>query len=295
MNRQDWRQKGRLIPYRNHEIFCTDLGQPAARPVIFLHGFPTSSYDYWHLVPSLERQFRLLFIDFLGFGFSDKPPGHSYSLFEQADIVQAVAAASGVKSCHLVSHDMGNSVALELIRRSGDSRQPISFWKYVMLNGSVLLKYYRPLLAQRLLLLPLAGEAVARLMNKRFFFRQFRTVFAPDKVPPAAELEEMWDLIRYKQGTRNYARLIRYLHERRVHEYVWLEALRDSRVPVKLIWGLRDPVSVPAIARGVLEYVPDATLLELEESGHYPQIEMPARVAAEIASFLSTEPNFENS
>lgn len=60
--------------------------------VLLLHGFPSSSYDFRPVIERLgERSW--LTLDFLGFGFSDKPHRHNYSLLEQADIVQQVVAA----------------------------------------------------------------------------------------------------------------------------------------------------------------------------------------------------------
>jgi hypothetical protein len=68
---------------------------------------------------------------------------------------------------------------------------------------------------------------------------QFTSVFAPDKIPLSEELEDMWQLIKYNNGTKNYAKLIRYLKERRVHEYDWLDALGKSNIPLKLIRGCK--------------------------------------------------------
>src|SRR5260221_4652454 len=113
--------------------------------------------------------------DFLGFGFSDKPRLHDYSLFEQADIAQAVAAHFGLKRTFILTHDMGNSVALEILKR-GD---PVVD-KLVMLNGSMLLKYYRSLLSQKLLLHHIFGPVISalRLIHHPVFARQFRSLFA---------------------------------------------------------------------------------------------------------------------
>jgi len=98
-------------------------------------------------------------------------------------------------------------------------------------------------------------------------------------------LNALWKLINYNRGKRNYAKLIRYIKERKVHEHEWLEALKASTVPLKLIWGQQDPVAVPVIGRALLEYRPDAILCEIHESGHYPQLEVPEIVLREIQDF----------
>ncbi len=274
-----WRESGTWLRIGDYNIFTRMEGQ--GKPLLMLHGFPTASYDYARLVPLLADRYRCILFDFLGFGFSDKPRPHNYSLFEQADIAAAVAAQCNGEQCAILTHDMGNSVALELLKR-----RAFQVDKLVMLNGSVLLKYYRPLITQRLLLNPITGPLIAglRLVSKRAFARQFGSVFAHP--PDAAEIDAFWSLIGYNDGMGIYHRLIRYLNERRVHEYEWLDALVNHTTMLTVIWGQRDPVSVPQIAQAVLERRPDATYFPLDGVGHYPQWEAPELTAGLIRTAL---------
>lgn len=272
-----WQAQGKLIDYQGHRIFTVEAGSPEGAPVLFLHGFPTSSHDYARIVPLLADRYRLILFDFLGYGFSDKPRPHDFSLFEQADIAQNVAAHYGMARGFLVAHDMGDSVALELMRRPA----PV-FDKVVLLNGSVLLDDYRPLLLQRLLLHPIIGPMLTalRLVKRRGFGAQFGSVFA--QRPPESEIDEFWKLIEHNDGPRIYHLLIRYLNERIVHQHAWLDALQAHTAPLTVIWGQRDPVSVPSIAQVILDRRPDATYHRLDDIGHYPQWEAPDRVATAI-------------
>jgi pimeloyl-ACP methyl ester carboxylesterase len=284
-NSENWHKLGNTFQFAGNKIFCVDLGPKDAPAILFLHGFPTSSYDFHRLVPALSPNFHLILPDFLGFGFSDKPARHRYSIFEHADMVEALANACGIARGFLLTHDMGNSVGLELLRRMKPGRG-LSIQRFLMLNGGVILKYYQPVLSQRLLLVPALGEIFSRLISRRLFVQQFSSIFAPDKVPSPAELEELWRLINFNHGKRNYAKLIRYIKERKLHEHEWLEALKTSTMPFKLVWGQQDPVAVPAIGRALLEYRPDATVCELHESGHYPQLEVPEMIIREIRNFF---------
>ncbi|MBZ0300475.1 MAG: alpha/beta hydrolase, partial [Anaerolineae bacterium] len=188
---------------------------------------------------------------------------------------QAVCAHFGLDHIRLLAHDMGSSVALELLRRATPRVD-----RLILLNGSVLLKYYQPLITQRLLLNPVVGPLITglRLVNRRAFGQQFGSIFA--QRPPEDEIDAFWSLIQYGDGARIYHRLIRYLNERRVHEYPWLDALQQHPAPLTIIWGQRDPVSVPRIAEAVWERRSDAAYFPLNDSGHYPQWEVPAQVAA---------------
>lgn len=272
---QQWQTDGKYLTVNGHRIFTAAYGQGA--PILCLHGFPTASYDYARLVPLLADHYRLIVFDFLGYGFSDKPRPHNYSLFEQADITQAVAAHYGLEKCLLLTHDMGNSVTLEILKRGTPHID-----RFVMLNGSVLLKYYQPLLTQKLLLHPIIGPLITRfrLIRRRSFAQQFGSLFPTQ--PSEAEIDAFWSLILYNDGMGIYDRLIQYLAERKIHEYTWLDALQANHAPLTVIWGQLDPVSVPKIAEAVLECRPDAVYIPLADIGHYPQWEAPDRVAAEI-------------
>src|SRR4051794_28026708 len=92
-------------------------------PVLtLLHGFPSSSHDWAKAGPALAESHALVLPDFLGFGASDKPPDHTYSLHEQADLVEAVWAQIGVASTALLAHDYAVSVTQELLARRAEGR-----------------------------------------------------------------------------------------------------------------------------------------------------------------------------
>jgi len=280
-----WRQRGQYLRFSAHRIFYLEIGVRDAAPILFLHGFPTSSFDFYRIVPALAKNFRLILPDFLGFGFSDKPVSHRYSIFDYADQIEALTQSLAINECFLLTHDMGNSVGLELLRREQQGGA-IKIRRYLMLNGGMLLKYYQPMLSQRLLQLPVLGEIFSRLISYHVFSQQFSSIFAPDKKPSTSALSELWQIMNYNNGKRNYAKLIRYIKERKLHETEWLQALQNSTAPLKLVWGQRDPVAVPLIGRALLEYRPDAELVELEEAGHYPQLEAPEVVLREIQNFF---------
>ncbi len=267
-----WQEQGEFFNFNNHRIYTQVRGQ--GKPILVLHGFPTSSFDYAHIAPLLEDQYQLFFFDFLGYGFSDKPSKHSYSLFEQADITEVIAAHYGLSSVYILAHDMGDSVTLELLRRSN-----LKVEKLVMLNGSVLLDHYQALITQKLLLNAFTGPIISRLrlIRRPMFARQFGKVFA--NRPSKDEIDAFWQLVRHNDGMGIYHLLIQYLNERKIHEHTWLNALKAHTAPLTVIWGQRDPVAVPKIADAILERRPDADYHPLDNIGHFPQWEAPQRIA----------------
>lgn len=280
----EWRAHGQLVELGGHKIFVSEYGDKALPPLILIHGFPTASFDYAQLVPLVSPHRRMIMLDFVGFGFSDKPRPHDYSLFEQAALVEELAQKSQLGEVELLAHDMGSSVALLLLKR-----RQLRVSKLVLLNGSVLLKYYQPLITQRLLLHPIIGPLLTRLgvIRKSVFARQFSSLFP--KAPPDDEIAAFWTLIAHNDGARIYHLLIRYLNERKRYEYEWLDALKVHPAPLLVLWGQRDPVSVPRIAQAIVEARPDARYVPLHQLGHYPQWEDAPTIAAEILKFVGAQ------
>ncbi|XP_052365184.1 mesoderm-specific transcript homolog protein-like [Oncorhynchus keta] len=122
-----WRSAGAFFTFRSNNIFYRETygAVGSSDVVILLHGFPTSSLDWYKIWEPLNRRFnRVIALDFLGFGFSDKPRPHRYSIFEQASVVEALVSHLGLteQRVNLLSHDYGDTVALELLYRSDHNR-----------------------------------------------------------------------------------------------------------------------------------------------------------------------------
>src|SRR5258708_11563616 len=57
-----------------HRLFYREAGDAEAPVLVLLHGFPTSSHMFRHLLPALADEYRVIAPDHLGFGLSDAPP-----------------------------------------------------------------------------------------------------------------------------------------------------------------------------------------------------------------------------
>ena len=99
----------------------------------------------------------------LGYGASSKPQPHEWSLDEQADIIEQVWAQIGVERTLLVAHDVGSTVALELLARKLPVIEAV-----VLLNGGLYPQLHRPTDGQQMLLGP-DGEALAAVINQELF------------------------------------------------------------------------------------------------------------------------------
>lgn len=267
-----WRDGGRLVATPAGRVFVRSAAGRGP-VVLLLHGFPSSSYDFRGLTDRLGDR-GWLTLDFLGFGLSDKPRPHSYSLMEQADIVEQVVAESVIGPVVLIAHDMGTSVATELLARDLAGVLSFELQRAVITNGSVIIERasLRPI--QKILRGPL-GPLAARLTNRRGFIRGFATLFSDAHPLSGDEASAQWALLAREDGQRILHLLSAYLHERVAFAERWHGAVRDWPKPLSLLWATDDPVATPAVLDGLRELRPAAEVVRLAGIGHYPQIEVP--------------------
>lgn len=283
-----WKAQGRRARLLGHEIFYADSAE-IGKPVVFLiHGFPTSSWDWTPIWSKLSETYRLVAPDMLGFGFSDKPRKHRYSMMEQAYLCEALIEMLELSEFHVLAHDYGDTVAQELLARQNEGSGAGSWLSVCFLNGGLFPEAHRARPIQKLLLSPV-GPLVSALSTKRTFDRSFSAVFGPDSQPSKEELDGFWRLIHQNDGKIVFHKLITYMTDRKVHRERWVHALRNSVVPIGLINGSADPVSgAHMVARYRAVVGPDHFIVELPEIGHYPQVEAPNEVLRAYSRFLQT-------
>jgi pimeloyl-ACP methyl ester carboxylesterase len=286
MTLDEWRRAAKSFVFEGHRLAYWDEGR--GETLLCIHGFPTASWDWHRLWPGLTARFRTLALDMLGFGFSDKPRRHRYSIHEQATLHEALMASLDVPRAHLLAHDYGDSVAQELLARELERRESGGRGALIVsccfLNGGLFPEMHRARRIQKLLDSPL-GALLARLSNERGFRRSFSAVFGPRTQPNDAELRDFWALCAHQDGMRIAHRLIRYMRDRRQHRERWVGALQRTAVPLRFVNGPEDPVSGRHMAARWRELVPRGELVLLEGIGHYPQVEDPERTLHALREF----------
>lgn len=260
-------------------IFVHRAGSGPA--MTLLHGFPSSSHDWAKVAPALAQTHELLLPDFLGFGASDKPNDHAYSLHEQADIVEAVWAREGVTSTRVVAHDYAVSVAQELLARRAVGQLDVNIERLDLLNGGLYPDLHRPEPVQTALLDPDQGPAISAMLNEELFVGSIAPTFAPE-YDATEDSVDIWRSMNRDNGQSNAHLIIRYITDRAQHADRWTSALESTDVPLRFTWGMLDPVSGAHMAERIRERLPHAPFVALDDVGHWPPLEAPERVAASL-------------
>lgn len=283
----EWRGRGRWFEHRGHPIFYVDESRGSGPALLLIHGFPTASWDWTEIWPLIAPRFgRMIAPDMIGFGFSAKPPRHPYDLVDQADLHEHLLARLGVREVHLLVHDIGVSVAQELLARHLERSSPkLELLSVTLLNGGLFPETHRATRAQKLLLGPL-GPLVSRLTNEARYSASLASVFGPNTQPSPEHARAFWTLMTTNNGHRLPHRLIRYILDRRRNRERWVGALQTTRVPLRLINGPEDPVSGAHMVERYRQLVPNPDTVSLPGIGHYPAVEAPKAVADAFLEFV---------
>ena len=286
---EDWEDRGRRLDVEGGRVFVVDIPGDVERgePLLLVHGFPSSSFDWRMLIDPLARDRRVIAFDFLGYGLSDKPDV-AYSLFDQATILERVVTRLGVERAAIVSHDMGDSVTAEVLARSLEGTLPFEVTRRVLTNGSIYIEMAQLSPGQQMLLgLPDAALPAETAPTFETFAPSIASIFG-DAPPGDDELRGQWELLSRADGHRLLPRLIRYIEERRRHESRWIAALREHPAPVTVVWGDRDPIAVYAMAERFVSERAGTPLVRLDGVGHFPMIESPDRLYDAIEGALGS-------
>jgi pimeloyl-ACP methyl ester carboxylesterase len=290
-----WEQRGRYVAHDGLSVFVLDLGpaddaapDEGLDPILVLHGFPTCSFDWRHVLPAFRQRRRVVLLDFLGFGLSDKPD-RRYGIRLHADTVERVAEAVGLDRVALVTHDMGDTVGGELLARADEGSLGFDISRRVVTNGSIYIEMAHLTPGQELLLslddakLDLSGAIGDQSQG---FKGGVASTFAPAHQPDAEELDAQWQLVSRLEGNALLPRTIRYIEDRRAEQTRFTGAIETHASPLGVVWGELDPVAVHPMALRLQEARPDLDLVTLDGVGHYPMIEDPARFATAVLSLL---------
>ena len=252
---------------------------PDAPPLVLVHGFPTSSIDWFEVAERLSDRFRVCAMDFPGYGFSDKPLGWGYSLMRDAEVLEHyVADVLGLESMIVLAHDRGSSVAM--IHTTGSESQ-VNLEHLFITNGNIFLPLSNLTQAQRLMLDPETGPTLlAQATPEQLAVGMGQVTYSPPRGADDPEIQALTAIFSHDEGVKVLHETIQYLVERSQDEDSWLKALAALDVPTTFIWGVYDTVSPPRVVsyvwneymmrkpgRNSLYFVPDAN--------HYLQNDQP--------------------
>jgi pimeloyl-ACP methyl ester carboxylesterase len=250
----------------------------AEEAVVLLHGNPGSGEDWADLLERLAgERIRAVAPDMPGFGHADKPADFPYTVAGYAAHLDRLLSSLGIRRVHLVLHDFGGPWGL-----TWAAQHPDAFASVTLLNSGVLLGYRWHYLA-RIWRTRGLGEAFLATSSRPAFGLLLKHG-NPTGLPPAF-VDRMYDsmdagtkraILRLYRATGDVAGMALQIHR----------VLAPLRRPALVVWGAADPYIKVHHAYRQRETFPQAEVVELPRSGHWPMADDPEGVAAVVLPFL---------
>jgi pimeloyl-ACP methyl ester carboxylesterase len=265
--------RGRLVPTALGEIHVLEEGGAAAAPIVLLHGFAGSLHWFDRLAPLLARDHRVVRLDALGHGCSEKPAS-GYTIPEQAAAVDQALTQLGVASAPVVGHSMGAAVAVALAERNPALVERLTIIDEGPDNG-----FGDQPLMTTLGFVPVIGELFHRLSFDAAIRDGYGDAFAKD-FDLASGFDDPDQVVHdYRNMTyRSYADSWdgeeSFLRATRLDERV-----RRLGIPTLVIFGEQDGFFHADECVAAFRAVPVTRVEVLAGAGHSPNVERPADVA----------------
>ena len=251
--------------------------------LLFVHGTPTWSFDWRHLIKVLSSEHRCIALDLLGMGLSDRPHDFDYSPEAHSVVVDEFVAALRLSAITLIVHDFGGPIALPLIT---EERADVK--RLVVLNSWAWSIARDPALAGKA---KLAGSALGKWLYRwaNFSLKVIMPSAYGEKAKLTPGLHAQYLAVfpdRESRGRVLWAFARALLGSSAFYDRIWQRRDRLQRLPTLIIWGVLDGALGPELLKRWRDALPAAEVVELPV-GHWPQEEAPAEVTAALRRFLA--------
>jgi pimeloyl-ACP methyl ester carboxylesterase len=272
---------GEILELPGGALQVLDEGRPRAAPVVLLHCYSCSLHWWDALAPILARNHRVIRIDLLGHGGSQKPSS-GYGIDQQAALVAAALDRLDVQGAVVVGHSMGFDVATALAARA---TQLVD--RLVNIDEGPSEDVCSTPFIATLGYAPVIGQAMWRLAPDFAIKQGYESAFAPgfdlaEGFPNPDQVVNDFNAMTYtsfrdaSQANTDF-----------VEELPLDQRLRSLPVPLLSIFGAEDELCDPAESQAAYRTVPGARLAEIEGAGHSPNVEKPDETAALIEEFAA--------
>jgi pimeloyl-ACP methyl ester carboxylesterase len=275
----------RFVVVQNYNIHYVESG--GGEPVLLIPG-AWSTYRFWNrVIPFLSKHYRILALDYLGAGDSDKPKsGFDYTFEEQANLIARMIEALEISRVHIVGTSYGGGIALNLA-----ARYPDRVGKIVSIEGNGMKHKkvpYRPM--ENLLRWPLFGEVPISVTRSGLL----DTIIAKGVMGKAwdplrdYEKEEIIEII--SQSNKTASRLSWYRISRTlVTSKDFAAEAKMIHAPVLYLYGENSSYRemAEANARFLKTHLSEIEVLCLRDGIHNLELQKPEEVATLIMDFLN--------
>ncbi len=285
--------EGQFVDHGGVRQHYVDEGPRDAPPVVMVHGNPTWSFYYRRLVQELRSDHRVIAIDHVGCGLSDKPSSedYDYSLRRRVDDLESVLVQAGAaKRVTLVVHDWGGMIGM-----AWAARDPSRVARLVVLNTAAFRNPKGTKLPWQIAACrnPLVGGLITRGFNAFVKGASSTCTVKPLPDEVRAMYERPYDSWANRVAIHEFVKTIPLSPQDAGYDIVeWTEAsLSDlSSRPTLICWGEQDFVFDAVFREEWERRFPDAEVHRFENAGHYVLEDAGEEIAPLVRDFLLRHP-----
>ncbi|WP_055401782.1 MULTISPECIES: alpha/beta fold hydrolase [unclassified Mycobacterium] len=270
-----------------HRLFFRQAGHPNAPALVLLHGFPTSSYMFRHLLPALADRYHVIAPDHLGFGLSDAPSVREfdYTFDALTDLTAELLRALDVGPYAMYVQDYGAPIGWRLALRDPSSITAIVSQNGNGYNAGFVKSFWEIVRAYQSEQTPDTEAAVRQFLTLDATRWQYVTGVPDETLVDPESWHHDYALISRPGNDLVQLKLLRDYATNaplypRLHEY-----FRASQVPLLAVWGRGDEIFGPAGATAFADDLPNAEI-RLLDGGHFLLESALDEVAGVIRGFL---------
>jgi len=283
LDREQFPFLSRFLQTPRGRIHYVDEGPRDGEVVLLVHGTPSWSFEYRHLIPVLARTRRVIAVDHLGFGLSERPADFPYTPEAHAEVLRGVIDGLGLTRFAMVVHDYGGPIALPLA-----VAQPERISSLVVMNTWFWdLETDRQFLRMARFAASFVGRFLYRWLNASLRLMMPGAYADRRRLTPRIHAQYLAPFSRRDDRVRVLWTLARSLvTSSPSFGKIWDGRARLATIPSLVVWGLGDGALKPYMLGRVRAALPHARVEALTGVGHWPQEEAPEEVARLVDGFL---------
>jgi pimeloyl-ACP methyl ester carboxylesterase len=253
--------------------------------VIMVHGNPTWSYMYRHLITALQGSYRVIAIDHLGCGKSDKPQDFPYRLRDHIGNLSALLGHLQIREFSLIVHDWGGPIGIGCALDRINELQ-----RLVILNTAAFRSTLMPWRI-RICRVPFLGAILVRGLNGFAGAAQYMAVEKTLPKDVARGFLAPYDSWKNRVAIHKFVIDIPLSPSHPSYETLrqierGLSALRENRRPIFIGWGGRDFCFNDQFYKEWVARFPEAKTRYYPDAGHYVLEDKTTELISDIKQFL---------
>jgi pimeloyl-ACP methyl ester carboxylesterase len=249
----------------------------AGVPVVFIHGFPTSGHLWSEVIPLMPRGHRIVVLDLLGYGRSDRPLKRAVDVRAHAERVVELLDELRIHRACIVGHGIGGGIAQSLAIRHPERVS------HLCLIDSVAFDRWPTLEAQ----LARASLPISRFLPPDALLTIVRRNMRHGYADHARAAHSIDLYLRPFKETEGRAALVAHILALTSRETIKLgRQLGKIRAPTAIVWGEHDRVIPLAVGRRLQSTIAGATLDVIPDGRHFTPEELPRQIADAIGRLL---------